>query len=337
MRRNWTNTESVRFFLLKYQESTIYEAVEVAAQKAREMLKDLCGSYRIPVDVEAVAQQHGIQTGGFLDASDIRIGALLLENHKYIAKVAPHGAVRRDRFTLAHEIGHSLFREGSKHHVESIAKREREAEDRISEMFAAALLMPARDIPQLIEQIPSEGPWQILTALEKAARRFLVSLPAMLLRVGQVRSRKAHSITLLCLQYFVNRYTGRSPRLRVLICSRLSQEINMRTWYNRSAEGLGLVTSQMLFTQWSQQIGERGEITGGRYTLDREGNLVRAGQSTLDWRWEQLNLSIYDHGSWRKQSLRVQVASCLYARRGWHKTQAYIVSIIKGSSSKKGR
>jgi Zn-dependent peptidase ImmA (M78 family) len=331
MGRNWTNTETVKFFLQKYQRSTVSEAAEVAAQKAREMLKDLCGAYRIPVNIEAVAQQHGIQMGGFLDASDLRIGALFSENNKYIAKIAPDGATRRDRFTLAHEIGHSLFREGRKHYVESIAKGEREAEDRISEMFATALLMPARNIPQIIEQIPSEGPWQILIALEKAAKRFLVSLPAMISRVGQVRCRKAHPITFLCLQYFVNRYTGRTPRLRVLICSRLSQETNMRTWYNRSAEGLGLAASQMLFTQWSQLIGESGEITGGRYILDREGNLVRAGQSTLDWTWEQLNLSIYNHGSWRKQSLRVQVANCLYARQGWHKHQVYIVSIIKGS------
>jgi hypothetical protein len=63
--------------------------------------------------------------------------------------------------------------------------------------------------------------------------------------------------------------------------------------------------------------------------LDKNNNLVRANENSLDWVYEKLNFSIYERGKWRKQQSAMLVASCLYASRGWQKDQAYILSIIK--------
>jgi Zn-dependent peptidase ImmA (M78 family) len=328
--RRWIDSESVRYFLKKYQRATIEEAVEAAAQLVREpMLAGMDRYCRIPVDLNDVAHRVGVEIGTHLESTDARLGALVLEKGKHSASIGTEGTAGQDRFTLAHEIGHRLFREGTMHAIESLSIREKEAEDKVCEMFAAALLMPSSFMPSVIEQIPGDGPWDILESIERAARQFGVSLPAMVFRVGQFSTRKSPSLILLCLSYFPNRFTRIQPSLRVWICSRLGNLRSVRTWYNRSTHGLGIEAADLLFEQWAKVCGEPGEPTGGRYVLGNPGELTRASRQALHWVPQRLNVSIFSDGLWRKCSLDLQVASCLYARKGWKANRAYIVAIAR--------
>jgi hypothetical protein len=328
--RQWTDTEAVRYFLQKYRRATIAEAVEAAAQEVREPL--LHGTERfcsIPVDLGEVARRVGVKTGGHLEPNDHRLGVLSLEAGAYTVRTAPGGTNRQERFTLAHEIGHRLFRDGLRHSIESPSVKEKDAEDRICEMFASALLMPASYMPSIVEHIPGGEPWDILLSLEQAARRFDVSLPAMVFRIGQFQSRKGPALIIMCLSHFANRFTRTQPCLRVWVCASTSKGRSPRTWYNRSAEGLGMVAANQLFSQWSEASGHNGESTGGRYALDDAGRLARASREVLRWMLQQLRLSILVDGAWQKCALQCYVANCLYARRGSTISEAYILSIVK--------
>jgi hypothetical protein len=320
----------VRYFLQRYRRATIEEAVEAAAQAAREpLLKGTAHLCHIPVNLHEVAERMETETGA-LEPDAPLLGSLSLEDGRFMARTASSGTTGgQDRFTLAHELGHRLFREGLRHQVSSLSLSEKVAEDKICEMFAAALLMPIASMPPIVERLPSEGPCDILRSLEDAAKHFDVSLPALILRVGQIRARKSPSMIILCLAYFANHYTRSEVCLRVWVCSHLGRLRDVRTWYNRSARGVGLDTANDLFESWRKTVGDAGEPTGGKYTLDADGNLARVTRGTMRWVPQRLNVSVNSSGFWQKCSNQFSVASSLYARRGWQADQAYIVSLIR--------
>lgn len=330
MAAGWRNTETVRFLLHRYGRATVEEAVEVAAQQAREPILDGCEDMcRIPVSVAEVARRLGVTEGKYLEDADGYRGVLLAGSNAQVARIERGGTVGRDRFTLAHEIGHSLFREGARHRVSLVSRRERQAEDHICTLFAAALLMPAATMPSVVRTIPSDNPWSIMTALEAAARHFAVSIPALTLRLGQVRCSPSPSLVLICLAYFPNRYTQSQPALRVHVSSQLGKCWTIRTWYNQSAKGLGLKSADALFDLWSEVNREDAELRGGRYTLDKMNRLIGATKHSLRWVPEVLNLSVYDRGRWHRQAFETQVSNCLYARKGWGRSQAYVLVVAK--------
>lgn len=148
-----------------------------------------------PVPVEKIAKAEGLivtkkhldhDTAGFLLRS---AGA------KYIG-VNQAQAATRQRFTIAHELGHALLHDGEELHIDkdfrinfrdvssSLATNIEEIE---SNTFAAWLLMPSKF---LIKQITSEHlDIDNGKEAEKLARRYQVSAQAMTYRLANLATR----------------------------------------------------------------------------------------------------------------------------------------------------
>jgi Zn-dependent peptidase ImmA (M78 family) len=333
--RIYLNTRAVHFFINRYKAATLRDAVELAARSERDiLLKGFHDYCTLPIDVESIAKRKGFIISDKSCPMTIENDAKLsLHNDKFLLRIKPGAAAKRDRFTIAHEIGHTLFFEGTKHQIGLLNKKEIEAEDFICNLFASALLMPSFQIQQFIQKIADGSPWELFIEFENASRTFGVSLPALVGHIGWVRPKVKFSFIALCLRYFVNKFTRTDPCLRVDICSPLGELNKIRTWNNRSARGLNLISAENLLNSWTNGLGERGEITGGRYTLDSANNIVRATHDCLNWIPENLNVSIFNKGKWyKKDKLPMLASNCLYSRKGWREDKAYIISIIKSSN-----
>ena len=137
------------------------------------------------VDVEALAEALGISVQYERLASDMS-GVLLVENGTASVAINESHHRNRQRFTLAHEIGHVLLhadedrlfvdRRFFRNEWSSKGELREEIE---ANAFAASLLMPRRFVTQCIE--PGAG----ITELDvfRLATRFEVSEQAMTLRL----------------------------------------------------------------------------------------------------------------------------------------------------------
>lgn len=164
--------------------------------RAEALLKGL-GLYKVPVPVERVAAGLGLQVER-ADLDDVS-GLLVIEDDKGMIGVnASHPQVRQ-RFTIAHEVGHyvlhrdqlpvfidkklrqyaAVFRDAESSTGEN--RREREANG-----FAAALLMPAKLLQQEIDRLEVDADDE--ESVDSLARRFNVSRDAMSFRLANVMS-----------------------------------------------------------------------------------------------------------------------------------------------------
>jgi len=116
-----------------YPENRYLQRIE---QKANEILR----KYHIrkpPVPVKDIIVKMGLNVRSY-DLSDDVSGILVIENDKGSIGFNPKNSKTRQRFTLAHELGHFLFHHQSKsNYTAHEIKQEQDAN-----MFAAALLMP---------------------------------------------------------------------------------------------------------------------------------------------------------------------------------------------------
>lgn len=142
-----------------------------------------------PVPVEDIAKARGIQIM-HTDFNQEISGLLIRRDEGSIIAVASEQAPARQRFTVAHELGHLMLHQGDELHVDKDfrvnlrSKKSSTAED-IEEIeantFAAELLMPAiflrRDLENMIFDI--ENAEQI----SELAKRYQVSTQAMTFRL----------------------------------------------------------------------------------------------------------------------------------------------------------
>ena len=159
-------------------------------QRALAILKET-GLYQIPIPVEEVARMIGLQVEAVKFGDDVSGALMIKEGRGVIGYNASHSRVRQ-RFTVAHEIGHWEFhRHDSDLFLDKqylVALRD----DRSStgenkweieaNAFAAALLMPEGLLLEEIRKhhfdLATDG--RILSDL---AKRFLVSDQAMTFRL----------------------------------------------------------------------------------------------------------------------------------------------------------
>lgn len=151
------------------------------------------------VPVKDIIRKEGLDVIPY-DLGDGVSGTLVVENNKAFIGFNPSEAKTRQRFTMAHELGHYVLHaksqlskskvfvdmsfivkyRGSKNYSSTEWKQEQDAN-----AFAAALLMPARFIK--IELSKKEN--QILgeiELIEKLAAVFEVSVPAMTFRLDNI-------------------------------------------------------------------------------------------------------------------------------------------------------
>ena len=157
-------------------------------QKASELLKE----YEIstpPVHVENLARKLGVKLSFEpFEGDDAISGILYRDNDNTVIGVNSAHAKTRQRFTIAHEIGHlklhnkklfidKVFRVDFRDQTSSLA---RDREEIQANSFAAALLMP-RDflIREIKRRIENRGNLSSQKLIEELARAFEVSSQAM--------------------------------------------------------------------------------------------------------------------------------------------------------------
>jgi len=330
MRKEYSKTRSARYFMDTYRRATLPDAVEVAAEKERGNIlsgfQDFC---HIPVDVESIARRKGIHFGADLPETDHESARLTPRRKGFTLRLHPKQTSLRKRFTITHEIGHTLFYRNMEHQIGILDKIEIGAEEQISDMFAGALLMPTAQILGLLSEVSCETPWKLLAGLESIGQKFEVSLPALVSRIGQVGGSLAFPCIFLCLSYRQNQSTKKDKQLRVDLCASLGDLGNTRTWFNRTTRGINLHSAETLFREWKKHLYGCVEPIGGRYALNPEMGIKRATQESLNWVPEKVNFSIQRNSKWLKKGIPVLTSSCLYVRKGGDENEAYVISIIR--------
>lgn len=145
------------------------------AKAARETLQ-LSGREKLPIDVHAIARDLGVAV--FLRPFPAALSALLLrhEENAFIG-VSSHQAPVRQRFSIAHELGHFVLHHKDHHFIDYGVPQAVEGElpgynwdhERAANQFAAELLMPADQVRADVGT----------TSLTRLARRYDVSQEAM--------------------------------------------------------------------------------------------------------------------------------------------------------------
>lgn len=330
-------TQTARYFLARYGKASIQAAVEAAARKERKDRRTgVSGSIVVPVDVNLIAAEKKIAIEKASNERNISNATLFANDTGYHLRLGAGGSILRRRFTIAHEIGHTLFFRGPQHQIGTLSRRELAAEEAICDLFAAALLMPGQLVKHALTGIRATTPWSIFQRLQSSGQRMQVSLPAFLLRMGHIQVEPPFPMILLCLRFFPNARTGQTPCLRVDICSSLGSLHNTHTWHNKSVASLNLKSALDLFETWRLGIGSAGEPHGGIYARF-DGELVRAQEETTHWVSERIALDVERKGKWQKEQVEMEASSCLYAAKGWGEDMAYVVTALRPSALRLSR
>jgi Zn-dependent peptidase ImmA (M78 family) len=159
-------------------------------QAAQELLAQI-STKTIPVPVEVIAKKLGATiTYEALDR-DIA-GILFRDDRRTVIGVNSAHAVVRQRFTIAHELGHLQLHKGHSVHVDRVRVNFRDinsstAQDReeiAANAFAAALLMPAELVIETVASSLQKVPGITIDELtDSLSDRFRVSRQAMEFRL----------------------------------------------------------------------------------------------------------------------------------------------------------
>lgn len=160
--------------------------------KARETLQT-AGVTEAPVDVELVAKQMGCKVMFQTLKSDLS-GLLVNQPGKCLIGVNSHQSQTRQRFTIAHELGHLVLQHKGEMFVDGTVLRRDESSGRAidpqeiaANQFAAALLMPSewvyKKLAENRKQSPDSSAEEVTTAL---AAQFEVSSQAMGIRLANL-------------------------------------------------------------------------------------------------------------------------------------------------------
>lgn len=156
-------------------------------RKAEQLLVD-AGLDTAPVPVKQVAAYLGI-TVELAELGEDCSGVLVRNEGCAVIGVNQDHHPNRQRFSIAHEIAHFVLHKGDTYIDKGylVHFRDRESgsgtkqEEMAANAFAAALLMPAKQVREAFKQQPFD-----LTedaGLERLARKFKVSLQAMTYRL----------------------------------------------------------------------------------------------------------------------------------------------------------
>lgn len=146
---------------------------------------------QLPVDVKAIAAQLHI-TVELADFGDEVSGVLVRNDGNAVIGVNWLHHPNRQRFTIAHEIGHHQLHEGGTFIDKGTTARFRnqvsgsgtDVEEQEANLFAAMLLMPEREIIKAAKECPFDVADE--DRLRAFADGFGVSLQAMLIRLREL-------------------------------------------------------------------------------------------------------------------------------------------------------
>lgn len=161
----------------------------VVAERARRLLSE-AGITRPPVPVESIADHLGIPiVRDPLPGQDVS-GFYLRQGERQVIGVNSAHAPVRQRFTIAHEIGHAVLAEQDHLYVDRVTRlrgpRSAEGTDPAeieANAFAAELLMPEEMLSRHLDAHGGIDPYD-QAAVHQLADAFQVSTQAMLIRLG---------------------------------------------------------------------------------------------------------------------------------------------------------
>lgn len=328
-----------QYFIGLFQAATLRGAVELAARQEQAGIGILRGFEEVslndplpvPIDLKEILARKQIQVREGLDESVCPDARLVPGEGGFVVQLKPGLTKNRKRFALAHEVGHTLFYrdrgDGLKHQVGTLSKKEMMVEEKVCNMFARALLMPTSSMCDSMSAIPSQSPWAVLTLLNRLADKLNVSVPAIMMRLSEMEI-ESPPYAIVCFRLMENRFTRADRCLRVQLWSCLGGAKNIWMWNNRSAEGVNLRSAVALFDTWRHQLCNNIETTGGQYILDAKKELIRAMPQSVVEVQENVNVSVQSRGQWRKASLPVKIANCLYVGPGHTESEAAIISVL---------
>jgi Zn-dependent peptidase ImmA (M78 family) len=159
--------------------------------RGRRRAEELLRAYaHPPVDLEAIAHTLGVEIRPYDLKPDVS-GILYRDGDRRVVVVNQGHTRERQRFTIAHELGHLLLHKGQPVHVDEgfrVNLRDRrsataeDVEEIEANAFAADLLMPAKwlriDIEQEFIDLADD------TAMRMLAARYGVSPQAMAYRLA---------------------------------------------------------------------------------------------------------------------------------------------------------
>lgn len=147
---------------------------------------------RPPVPVEKIAAAAGARVL-FSDFNEEVSGLLIRKEGAVVIGVANEQSAERQRFTIAHELGHLLLHDGEEIHVDKIfrvnlrsqlSSKAEDVEEIEANAFAASLLMPLAflkaDLQNVVLDIDDPG------QIDALARRYEVSTQAMTFRLMNI-------------------------------------------------------------------------------------------------------------------------------------------------------
>ncbi|MBA9077087.1 ImmA/IrrE family metallo-endopeptidase [Rufibacter quisquiliarum] len=166
----------------------MYNRIE---NQAISILKEL-DINTLPIPIEDIAKRRGVQIKPYDLGEDVS-GVLLIDKDKSVIGYNPTESVVRQRFTIAHELGHfELHRKYSELFVDKDKplfrnqdsstgefKREKEAN-----AFAAAILMPEHLIQKVANNLGLNFIDEV--AIKQLAKIFNVSQQAMTIRLTKL-------------------------------------------------------------------------------------------------------------------------------------------------------
>ena len=161
-------------------------AIRKAEEKANTLLHSL-GFSTVPVQVEKIAAHFGITIS--YDLGDDISGLLICKKDVTVIGVNLKESVVRQRFTIAHELGHYTLHRGKaelfvdKDYIVMKRSGEKDALELEANAFAAALLMPLELIESQLLNIPTLSTEEKIKSLAKS---FQVSTIAMTYRLSNL-------------------------------------------------------------------------------------------------------------------------------------------------------
>jgi len=171
--------------------------IKLAVKAADKLLNDN-NILKAPVDINRIAKKLGIKIVKLKFANDKISGLLKLKSKsgKPVIAVNEGHHINRQRFTIAHEIGHYLLHNINDLHVDSGAvyfRDEKSAQaTNIKEIqanqFASELLMPRNIIIHDLKKVIEKNNNNIEDSLLELSEAYGVSQQAMLIKIGSVIS-----------------------------------------------------------------------------------------------------------------------------------------------------
>lgn len=320
------DSATLQYFRKLFPAASLAGSVELAANQLRGgMFGHLVP---IPVDVEAIAAEHGITIMSDQNGNGPE-GELIPRRRGFTIRIRGSGSKMRRRFSIAHEIAHTLFYAdegtGNRHRVALLSRAELEAEELLCNAVAGALLIPRVNLHREVQRLRG-GPGELLFALESIARKFQVSFPALIRALDRINVRRPNALV-ACIHLSPNLKTGQDPEPRILAARVVGQQSRyIWMWSNRSAAKAGFVSGAALLARWQGSVSPE-EANVGRFVLEA-GEIVRPETAnTYPLARETLEVSTHRRGEWRRAQISSDVAYCLYALGGNRRDETYVVAI----------